>query len=259
MKTIEKALGELRRALLLSRLYTITINTLLTFLVIYFITTITNLPWYYSTLPTIIAAIYFTRKNLKSIKYQDVEQRVPLLKEKLRTAADNINKDNIIVNQLHQEVIKEMKMIRTSMFLAPLQSTYKMVLLGVIAFGIVFIAAMNVQLFDANLLIQDLGNYVTGNQKDLGEIDIAIQEGDDNIYGEESIVDYGNEFLDLGINTADGNLDYNKQKAASQLNFNGRYPTEEELQGKADSAYIEKKLAKDDEEIVKKYFNEISK
>ncbi len=259
MKNIERALGELRRALLLAKLFNNFVDLLLVFLASYLFFSIINLSWYYSLAPTLIYGIFFLRKKVQNIKYQEVEQRVPLLKEKLRTVADNINKENIIVQQLQQEVIREMKYIKTSMFLQPFTNTLKMAALGMIAFTIVLTAALNVHIFDFNVVVHDLGAKLQGGNIFIKDLNLTLQEGNDNIYGEESILDYGSEELDLGMNTAEGNMDYSKEQAAQRINFNGRYPTAEELKAVSDSAYIEKKLAKDDQELVKRYFNEITR
>ncbi|MDO8555647.1 MAG: hypothetical protein Q7R96_00550 [Nanoarchaeota archaeon] len=258
MKTIERALGELRRALLLAKIFNNFVDLLLVFLASYLFFTIINITWYYSMIPTLIYAGFALRKKVQNIKYQEVEQRVPILKEKLRTAADNINKENIIVQQLQQEVLREMKYIKTSMFLQPFTNTLKMAALGMIAFAIVLTAALNVQIFDFNVVVNDLQAKLQGGNIYLKDLNITLQEGNENIYGEESILDYGSEELNLGMNTAEGNMDYSKEQAAQRLNFNGRYPTAQELKAVSDSAYVEKKLAKDDQELVKRYFNEIT-
>ncbi len=259
MKPIEHALTELRRAILLSKMFNSLIDILLVFLISYLICILISLPWYYSTIPVIIYAIFFLRKRITSLKYQEVEQRVPILKEKLRTAADNVHKDNIIVRQLQAEVLSEMKLIRTSMFLQPFTNTLKMGAIGIFAFGIVLIGALGVELFDVNLFLDDIQGRFNGDGVFVKDLNITFREGDEDIYGEESIVDYGSGELDLGLDTAEGNLDLSREKEAQRLNFQGRYPSEEDLKAISDSAYVEKKLAKDDEEIVKRYFSQITR
>ncbi|MEK6812953.1 MAG: hypothetical protein AABX86_02445 [Nanoarchaeota archaeon] len=258
MKPIESALAELRRAILLSKLFNSLIDLLLVFLASYLATVLMNIAWYYAFVPTVFYWIFFLRKRIASLKYQEVEQRVPILREKLRTAADNVHKDNTIVRQLHQEVLAEMKLIKTSMFLQPFTNTVKMGAIGILAFSIVLMGALGVELFDFHTLLEDLQGKFGDEGVFIKDLNITFQEGDEDIYGEESIVDYGNEELDLGLDTAEGNLDFSKEREAQQLNFYGQYPTEEDLKALSDSAYVEKKLAKDDEEIVKRYFNQIT-
>src|SRR3989344_2412657 len=259
MKPIESALTELRRAILLSKLFNSLIDILLVFLASYLACILIALPWYYAIAPVIIYAAFFLRKRITSLKYQEVEQRVPILKEKLRTAADNVHKDNMIVRQLQAEVLSEMKLIKTSMFLQPFTNTVKMGAIGVFAFSIVLIGALGVNFFDVNVFLDNIQDKFNGEGIFVKDLNITFQEGTEDIYGEESIIDYGSEELDLGLDTAEGNLDLSKEKEAQRMNFQGRYPSEEDLKAISDSAYVEKKLAKDDEEIVKKYFSQITR
>lgn len=260
MKQIQKALAELRRAIIISKLFNTLIDVLIVFLGTYLIFYITNITWYYSLAITLIYMIIFSRKKFKSIKYTEVERKVPILREKLRTAADNINKNNTIVRQLHKEVMKEMKYIKISMFLQPLKNTLKMLLIGIFAFGIILTASLSVQLFDFNIAIKNIGSKI-GGSTDLfiPNVNITFKDNTEEIYEEENILEYGSEEIELSFNTAEGNLDFNRQKEAESLNFKGQYPTQEDLKAVSDSAYIEKKLAKDEEEIVKRYFNQITK
>ncbi|MEK6904454.1 MAG: hypothetical protein AABW87_02570 [Nanoarchaeota archaeon] len=258
MKNIEKALTELRRSLIVSKLFNITIDALVVFLIFFLVFILMSISWFYTFIPTVIYLAFFTRKKLKSIKYLEVEKKVPLLQEKLRTAADNVDKDNEIVNQLHNEVIREMKLIRMSMFLDPFKNTMKIGFIGVLAFAIVLSASLNVMLFDFDVLIKDIGGRFGGDVF-VSDLNITFEGGNENIYGEESIIDYGSEELNLGLNTMQGELDFERKKEAENLNFHGRYITQEDLKAISDSSYIEKKLAKDEEEIVKRYFNQITR
>lgn len=259
MKHIERALAELRRSLIVSKLFNILIDCLVVFLAFFLLFILMDVSWYYSAVPTLIYIILFAKKRLRSVRYSEVEKKVPILQEKLRTAADNVDKDNEIVNELHKEVLREMKLVRTSMFLEPLRNTLKVGSIGALAFAIVLMASLNVQLFDFDIVVKNIAASLNEDDVFVGELNITFEGGDENIYGEESIIDYGDEELNLGFRTAEGGLDLSRKKEAELLNFNGRYITQEDLKAISDSSYIEKKLAKDEEEIVKRYFSQLTK
>lgn len=257
MKIIESALAEIRRTLILIKLFNSCIDSVLIFLGFILFFVLIKVSWYYAIIPFLIHAVIYIPKNMKNIKYIEVERRVPILREKLRTVADNVGKDNELIEALNKEVLSEMKLIKTSAFLDQRKSMFKMFALGAMAFLIIFSAYVNVQFFDFDTILHKLTGSGKGDIRNLEDIEIdskSILEED--IYGEQSVAELGNQEVVFSMESYAGEIDLNKQKEIDQNNFATSYP--KEIYATSDSSYQEK-IAKEDEDVVKNYFDQITK
>ena len=257
MKIIESALAELRRTLILIKLFNSSIDSILVLVGFILAFVLIKIPWYYALIPFLLHAIIYMPRKMKDVKYLEVEDRVPILKEKLRTVADNLGKSNELIDELNKEVLQEMKHIKTSAFLEPKKSMFKMFALGLMAFLVIFSASLNVNFFDFDKIISQLTNRGEGEIRNLEDIEIdsrSILEED--IYGEESIAELGNQEVVFSMSSFAGEIDLNKQKEIEMINFATSYP--KEIYATSDSTYQEK-IAKEDEEVVKTYFDQITR
>ena len=105
MKIIENALAELRRTLILIKLFNSSIDSILVFIGFTLLFVLIKIPWYYAAIPFLLHAIIYIPRKMKDIRYSEVEKKVPILKEKLRTVADNVGKSNELIDELNKEVL----------------------------------------------------------------------------------------------------------------------------------------------------------
>ena len=125
MKNFANLINEVNRTLNEIFLFETLIHTILLFLVVYLFLSLFNL---YPISALVPAAIYFVlsayskfRKN----KIRIVEGKYSPLNEKLRTAADNVNEDNPVVNELEEEVVRDLKNVGLSSFVQTRKISYK--------------------------------------------------------------------------------------------------------------------------------------
>ena len=104
MKIIENALAELRRTLILIKLFNSSIDSILVFIGFTLLFVLIKIPWYYAAIPFLLHAIIYIPRKMKDIRYSEVEKKVPILKEKLRTVADNVGKSNELIDELNKGV-----------------------------------------------------------------------------------------------------------------------------------------------------------
>ncbi len=262
MKPIQEALKELERAItsidLITHLYTSTF----TFLFSAFLLLLVKIPWTYASLPTLIYFFVYGYKKTQENKYLKTEQHTPELQEKLRTAADNLDKENEIVTLLQQEVIKDMRKVETSKFIDFKDLTIKAVLLLTLAFLTITISYLNVGL--------DLPNFAKKAQAPLTEIkeriagqdipttDTHISEGNlSTILGNKSLALLGKKEIILQLNPLQSEVNLEEIKDAEKKDFSPQaYP--KEIYTSYDIASNER-LPKQNSKVIKSYFQQISR
>jgi len=258
-KPIAKALGELKRALIEINALTWILDTLVVFLVFELIFFLLTLPWYYAFVPAGIYVLFHAYRGRKNLTYHYVEEKVPELKEQLITAADNLDKEYEIVESLNKDVLKNMKKTMTSYFFSFGKLTRELLLLFVVSFLIIGASAYNVRFLDTHEAIEEIKNYKAFQDYDVNEVLLEYEEGDptaDDIYGEKSIAELGNEQLMLELNPILSDADISKTKEPEHRKFRSTVPTE--IAASTDASY-EESIPKGYQKIVKSYFREITK
>ena len=196
MKSISGAFRELRWTLSVIMLFNAFLDTLLFFAIILLIITfIGSLHWYYAFYITLPFFILHTRTNLRKVSYKRVEEKVPSLKEALRTSADYIGRENEVVRQLHKEVLRKMRQIKSSYFLGIGRSFRRLVLLTGVCYAVILVSVFNFHLAD---LRESTDKYV--NLDPLKDYAYQLEDlvmGEEDIFGEPVPVQLGTEDLNL--------------------------------------------------------------
>jgi hypothetical protein len=259
-KPISQALSELKRALIEIHALTWFLDTLVVFLVSELVFFLTTLPWYYAFIPTGIYSIVHAYHGRKNITYHYVEEKVPRLKEQLITAADNLDKDYEIVEKLNKDVLEGMKHTMTSYFFSFGKLTRELFFLFVIAFLIIGASAYDVRFLDTHKAIKEIKEFSrSSGEYDIDAAMLEFEEGnpeEDNIYGEKSIAELGNEQLQLELNPVKSDADISKTEEPEYRKFRSTVPRE--ITASTDASY-EESIPKGYQKIVKSYFREITK
>ena len=258
-KPIIKALGELKRALIEIHALTWFLDTLVVFLVSNLILFLITLPWFYSFIPAVVYGVVHAYHGRRNLTYSFVEEKVPDLKEQLITAADNTDKEYEIVEKLNKDVLEKMKHTMTSYFFSFGKLTRELFLLFVVAFLIIGASAYNVRFLDTHEAIQEIKNYKAFKDYEIDEALLEFEEGnpeDDDIYGEKSIAELGDEQLQLELNPVKSDADISKIEEPEHRKFRSTIPTE--IAASTDASY-EESIPKGYQKIVKSYFREITK
>ncbi len=256
---IKSALRTLKRMLFLAKAFDHALTASLFFLVVALVLTTLQQPWVYAAIPAGVYFIFRLGTSARSIRYRDVEEKIPELEWQLRTVADNLHRDNEIIRRLHASVLEKMQRVRELSFFRAKQTLYKIL-------GIASLGALLTLMFQFPVTLEQLlpttGFAIGGSSsepketsaEELGKIDSHAR--DEDIYGEKSIYELGNDELSLEFQHQGGAFD----PATGLQNPESRDVIENEQTpfGRAspDSSF-EERIKKEDQEIVKRYFDQL--
>lgn len=251
-------MNELKRILIRIKMYESLIDVLIVFLGLYLFCILFRIPWWVSLFPAFGFMLYNTRKKFDAIKLRYVEEVVPELKEQLTTSADNLYRDNEIVNSLHQDVLYKMKKIRVSYFIPFKKIWREMVIVAVLSFSVILVSSLHVKLIDYRVVLDELGHI-----GDVGadfEFDpdalVAGSSTESDIFGNESIAELGQEQLNLEINPALSEINIDDIRDVEERQFTDTmFP--EEIVASTDASFDDN-IPKENKEIVKRYFSKIA-
>ncbi|MBW2984822.1 hypothetical protein KY361_06900 [Candidatus Woesearchaeota archaeon] len=230
---------------------------------------------FYPLLALIPAIIYMIVAPIKKVnklkrkKAKIVEESYPPLKEKLRTAVDNIQVSNPIVEALQREVISDMRNVRISSFISGKSTSYKILVSVSLCFIILFVAAHDFgvdikDLADKGRKIIDAAYVIGGDElgEELGEIMAATGGTElDDIYGKESTANLGNEVIDVELKPISYEIDVRKVKDVEEKEFEETILDETCADEGACTPQesFRNEYPKEQQELVKNYFLKISK
>jgi len=260
MKGFIKVVKEVNETLNNIIVFEIILNSIMIFLMVYVILSVSTLNVLYALLPAIVYLIVVSYDRVKRSKARIVEEKYDMLKEKLRTAVDNINKENPIVDELQSEVIEDMRKVKTSSFVNTKRVAYKITGCVVLCFTIIFLATLNIHFFDFKIVLDKIPKYVIGGGKpgdgiSSGALGAGTYGGDDSIYGAESIAKIGDEELNIEIKPVNFEVSVRNVKEASEKHFEEQFP--EEVFLKASEGATEENI--DDKDLIKNYFLNLAK
>ena len=257
---VERALDELQENMLLLSIGNIILNSLIIFVFVLLFSMLFDFDIFYALAP---AALYFSASVVYSFlseKYIPVEEKVPELKEQLRTAADNVYKINPIVDSLKEDVVRNMGKVRMSSFIDFNAIALRILFLTIVSIIVVVVAFMNIN-FDFSLNVPLIGKISTpgvrGAGQELVDLNLTYMEGNlSDILGDGSIALLGIEELQLTINPLASDVDINNIKKVGDSDFDPpQLP--QEIYTSYDVAYNEK-IAKENQKVVKNYFEQIT-
>jgi len=257
MKSFIKVVKEINRTLNFLIFFETAINSVIFFLIVYLLLSLINL---YPTLALIPAVIYFIvryKTNSKSDKRIMVESKYEPLKEKLRTAADNYDKDNPVVNELQEEVKQDLKHVGLSSFISTRDISYKIGTTILLAFTIVLATTLDLYIIDLNTFLKDLPdllNNINPLSKSKNTAIGQVNESED-IYGDSKLAVLGNKQIDIRIKPVNYEVNVREEGDAEQKQFDEIFPSEVAVE---QSSAFEEHIAEDQQELVKNYFNKLA-
>jgi hypothetical protein len=211
----------------------------------------------YALLPSGLYFSFFGVKKVREVKLREAEEKLPELEWQLRTTEDTLGQENEVVESLHRRVLDKLLHIRNSYLVDGKKLTYQFV--GIMVFAVLF---FSVQIADVTVL--DLtkpdsltGLFVQDTLPDESADLSALPEGDRDIYGEEDVAELGDEELNLKLSQQANELDMNNLQDVQNKQFSGQEGLGD-IGATADASYTES-IDEDQQEIVKKYFEELAK
>jgi len=238
------------------------IDSVVVLLVFYLILMLFSLNEWVALFPAVMFLVVFIYIRTNKSKAPIIEKKYESLNEKLRTAVDNINLENPVVEELQSEVIEDMRKVRVSSFVNQKRISYKILFAVFLCFAIIILASFNIHFNPFDLIKKPqwtivMGGKGEGNESIPGKVVVAGLGGSEaDIYGQKSVAKIGEEELDIEIRQ----LGYEVGEVrditdADQKEFEETFP--EEVFAESASTYQEN-IPKEDLELVKNYFKEIA-
>ena len=257
MKNFINVIKEIHKTLNFIIIFETILNAVIFFLVVYFLLSLVNL---FPILALIPALVYFAARlyvNSKRDERRIVEGKYEPLKEKLRTAADNIREENPVVNELEEEVIQDLKHVGLSSFVQTKRIYYKIFTTIFLSFAIVLATTLNLYIVDLNDLFSNIPGVIDnfrigkrGNNILLGEINES-----EGIYGDSKIAVLGNKEIDIKIRPVNYVVNVREEGDVEQKQFDEIFPREVAVE---QASAFEERIPEEEQELVKNYFNKLA-
>jgi hypothetical protein len=195
------------------------LDSVMLFFVIYFIASFFNIKFLYTLLiPGIITFIFFVIRfvsKVNKMRLKDMEDANPQLKEMLRTAHDNQNEQNPLMDALFLELKGKMRTASSGNLLESKKIIARIISAVVIVFLIVFVSSVNVNLKKIDIPFEKLKFLVpNGQNHQEGKITDLVFNQTDVIYGDASIAKLGNDKININVNPTMSEIDLNNIKEA---------------------------------------------
>ena len=256
MKNFIKVVREINKTLNFFIIFETILNAVIFFLVVYFLLSLVNL---FPILALIPAAIYFAMRyhsNSKRDKRRIVEDKYGPLKEKLRTAADNVKEENPVVNELEEEVVKDLKHVGLSSFIQTKRVSYKIFTTIFLSFAIVLATTLNLYIVDLNKFLGNIPDVISNlDPRKAANIPLGEINESEDIYGESKLAILGNEQIDIRINPVNYEVNVREEGDVEQKQFDEIFPKEVMVE---QASAFEEKIPEEQQELVKKYFDKLA-
>ena len=231
------------------------LNSAIFFLVVYFLLSLVNLFPMFAIVPV---AVYFVlRLAVKSRrdKRKMVESKYEPLKEKLRTAVDNIREENPVVNELEDEVMHDLKHVGLSSFIQTKQVMLKIFSVIILSFAIVFATEMGFYIVDLNEFLSNVPDFLDGISRRADNVMLGEINESQGIYGKSKLAVLGNEEIDIRIKPTNYEVNVREEGDVEQKQFDEIFPREVAVE---QASAFEEKIPEEQQELVKSYFNKLA-
>jgi len=235
------------------------LNSIIVFLAVYLVLSILN---FYKVAAYFVAIIFFivtTYIRFREKYLIKVEKNFPFLYEKLRTAADYANVDNPIVDELQQEVMRDMKKVEVAAFLKTSAVSYRVLTSLILSFLIIMVAVYDIK-WDLNLAFKKSPDYKYGEGgknpgDEEGDVRSAGEGTSDNIFGDETVAKLGEKDLKIALKTQSYEISLRDFKKPEKREFADLFPKEISAQS---SGSYEESIPQEQQELVKNYFKKLA-
>jgi len=203
-------------------------------------------------------AVYFVlRLAVKSRrdKRKMVESKYEPLKEKLRTAVDNIREENPVVNELEDDVMHDLKHVGLSSFIQTKQVMLKIFSVIILSFAIVFATEMGFYIVDLNEFLSNVPDFLDGISRRADNVMLGEINESQGIYGKSKLAVLGNEEIDIRIKPTNYEVNVREEGDVEQKQFDEIFPREVAVE---QASAFEEKIPEEQQELVKSYFNKLA-
>lgn len=253
MQDFKSAMREVKFTLNQVFLFEVAMNGLIIFLTSYLLLLLFALPASIAFFPAIIYGVVAAYLRLNTNKARIVESKHAALREKLRTAADYMGRENPLLEELELDVLREMRNVGVSQFINARGMSYKILFITLLSFAIIFSSTLNIQFID----LTKFGVFGGGDSQSKGAGDFESRElkQDENIYGEDEVAQLGSKDLDIRIQPVDFKVSVKEEGDVETGKFNDIFPKDAYLKEGEES---QEDIPKEQQELVKNYFKQLA-
>ena len=263
MKGFKSVLKEVNFIVTEVLVFDIILTSVLIFLSFYLALMLFSLDPWLSIWPTLIYLGVLIYKGKMMNKYRIVEEHYQPLYEKLRTSADNVDLDNVVVDELENEVIKDLQNVRVSSFVKIDRISYKVLGCIILCLIILFVSIYNVNFGDWNMGLDKVKGFVykgggAGGGNSTGD-ELVSGKGDgsdQDIFGDKSMAVIGNNELEIKIKQPSLEIAGSAIEEIPEREFEETFPDDIAI---TSSGSYEDRITIDNQKLVKDYFKELSK
>ena len=151
MIKVRKAIEEIKIVLLQIAIFDALLDFILVILICYFMLIFLPISQWVIVFGGFCFLVYVLYKKIHLISLVSVEERVPELKEELRTAADNLDVRNELEEILDKKVLKDMKKVKISYFMDMKKTGRKIGAAFILSMIIIVLGFLNVDFIDVEL------------------------------------------------------------------------------------------------------------
>lgn len=256
----QKAIEEISFELSKISLFNTFLNSAIVFMVAYLILGIFSFyPLFFSM---ILALLYFIISLLLKARENSiikVESKYSALKEKLRTAADNIKLSNPIVAELQEDIAKDLSRVEDAAFFNEKNTYTKILMVLLLSFVIVFTAPISIDIIKPEIKLSDIQSLIRekggGAGVERGGKGAGLGPSSGDIYGIKSVAKIGTEELKIEIKHIGYEINLRSVQNIEEREFEESFPSE--VYAEAGESF-EENIPKEEQEIVKNYFKAIA-
>ncbi|MFH1849912.1 MAG: hypothetical protein ABH879_07070 [archaeon] len=277
MKDFKEVVKEINQTLNDILIFESLMSMIIIFLVVYIVLSLLfPYPYLNIVVSMIPAFVYLVRSvvaDVKENKIRDVEKKYPSLNEKLRTAADNLDDSGVIVGVLEDQLVKELKEVKSSSFVNTNKIIWKVAAAVSLCFLMIFTASLDMHIYNFRELIKDgvasfpvkireNGDSISDGFSFSGantpsvvttEDEIIISgEDDDDIFGDQSVAQLSDKELTVKITPISFEVEV-REEETSERNYDTVYFDERDMYEDSVAS-----LTKEQNEIVKAYFKKLA-
>lgn len=261
MKLIREGLLELNRTLFTTNMSYALLDGLIFLMISLLFLASLNLWWGYALLPAVIYFTIHTNYLISHRTYLLVENKVPQLKEALRTAVDTQTQDTYLAKLLHDDVIRNLARVKSSFFINYQMLGAKLLTLCTLSILVIMVSAFHVQFGGISSLLGDLAAAPVFEEAKVAgegnEIKLLSEEGFLDIYGDKRLATLSSKELELQINPIAGEIDTSIITDVIDQDFVApQFP--KEIYTSADVSYQER-VPQKNQQVVRDYFKTITR
>ena len=228
------------------------LDSIMVFFILYFIISLFDIKFAYGLLIPLVASVaYFfvnTSRRIKRSRLKDMEDANPQLREILRTAHDNQDENNPMVQSLFEDLRGKLRTASSGKLLDSKKITTRVVSAIATVFLIVILSSITINIQKIDIPFEKLNFLKDTGTRTEGEITDIFFNETDVVYGDSSIAKLGSDVVNIQVNPANSEADLsNVGEAEDRELVSGEAPDEI---GVTTDAYSNQKVLEEAEAAV---------